>query len=236
MEKTIQTFRYLTKSFAAMTVIEFLVILGTTAVMDLVWYLTDRYNSIHLVRPLTAPFELTSAVFALLIGLLLFTINFKAALANGISRKTFLLANLLAAALVAAVFSIFNMIVVLVHGLFWPVFLSFEVIYPNAGWTGSLALQFSIYFLLLVTGWFVTLAYYRSNLAAKWAISLAPFGLFGLLVEASHLAGGAVFMAIWEYLQLNFGDPYRAAASLLVYAAILYGLVYLLIRRAPLKE
>jgi hypothetical protein len=35
---------------------------------------------------------------------------------------------------------------------------------------------------------------------------------------------------------MTTSGPYKATVSWLVYAAILYGLVYLLIRRAPLKD
>ena len=37
-------------------------------------------------------------------------------------------------------------------------------------------------------------------------------------------------------MKMSMGTPYRAALSMLVYSVILYGLIYLLIRRAPLKD
>ena len=124
MKKMLQTLKYLYKGYALLIAIGFLSILGSAAITDLIYYLTSGYfkNSPapQTVR-ITVPMDAAAAVCALLIGLILFLVNFKVALANGISRRTFLLANFPAAGITAAVFSIFNLAVVQVHGLFWPV-------------------------------------------------------------------------------------------------------------------
>jgi hypothetical protein len=235
MEKTFQTFRYLTKNFAVVTGIGFLVILSNVAVTELIFFLTNRYNSARQVVPLTASYEVTAGIFALLTGLVLFLVTFKVALANGISRKTFLLANLPAAGLVAAAFSIFNIVIVQVHGLFWPITSISSQIYPDISWAGSLVFQFALYFLLIVAGWFIALAYYRSSKAGRWAISLSPFVLYGLLQVIDARTGGTVFGAIEAYQRVSM-QVEIASVTMLAYAAILCGLVYLLVRRAPLKD
>ena len=138
--------------------------------------------------------------------------------------------------MVAVALSIFNLIVVLVHRLFWPITFLSELFYPQAGWAGLLLLRFALNVLLIVTGWFITLAYYRSIVPVKWAISLAPFVLYGLMKAADARSGGAIFTSIGDYLKWSTTGPYQAAVSWLAYAAILCGLVYLLLRRAPLKD
>jgi hypothetical protein len=236
MKKTLQTFRYLSRTFRVMIFIEFLVILCTLATSDVIYFLTDyAYNKVHPVVMLSAPFEVTAGIFALLIGLALFLTTFKVALANGISRKTFWLANLPAAAMAAAAFSIFNLFIVFVHGLFWPMGLISNWIYPGSSWPWLLVLQFALYFLLIMAGWFISLAYYRSSIPVKWAISLAPFVLYGLLKVADARSGGVIIQAINEYQRASMAMD-RAPLTLLAYSVILYGLVYLLIRRAPLKD
>ncbi len=236
MKKTLQTLRYLFKSSSMGIVFGFLVILITVAISDLVYFLTDyAYNTVHPVVTLMVPFEVTAGIFALLIGLVLFIATFKVALANGISRKTFLLANLPAAWIAAAAFSIFNLVVVKVHGLFWPITTIIGWNYPQIGWAELLIFQFALYFLLITAGWFITLAYYRSSVPVKWAISVAPFVLFGLLRVAQARSGYPIFAAILEYLLWSLSGP-RAVFSMFAYSATLCGLVYLLIRRAPLKD
>jgi hypothetical protein len=236
MTKTLPTFRYLFKAFSRQTLIGFLISLGNLAIVDLVFFLTDRAYGAHQVIPLAVPFEMADGIFVFIISLVLFVSHFKVALANGVSRKTFLLANLPAAILVAAALSIFNLIVVQVHNLFWPVFFYSEVFYPQTHWAGLLILQFGLYLLLIGSGWFITLAYYRSSTPVKWAISLAPFVLAGLMSVVNAWARGVIFTSIGQYFRWSTVDPYRAAASWLIYAAILGGLVYLLLRRAPLKD
>jgi hypothetical protein len=235
MNKILPTFRYLLKGFTSLGVIAIFSILGNVAFTNLIYQLTDRYDGVHQVAAVTAPMDVTAGVFALLTGMLLFLANFKVALANGVSRKTFLLANLPAAAVFAAVLALFNGLVLLIHGLFWPIVLVTHLFYPGIHWTGILPLQFAQYFLLMVMGWFVTLAYYRSSVPVRWAISLAPFVLFGLYLAANAKTNGSVYAALTDFWLATMRPAGIAVISLLVYSAILSGLVYLLLRRAPLK-
>ena len=94
MKKTFQIARYLFKSLVWVTVSGFFTFLVNVAITDLVYHLTDRNIAPHPFVSLTTPFEVVGITFALLIGLIPFIANFKVALANGVSRKTFLLANL----------------------------------------------------------------------------------------------------------------------------------------------
>ena len=236
MKKTLQTFRYLFRSYVWMTCIGFLSILGGAAITDLVFQLTNRHNAVQQVVTLSAPFEITAGIFAFLTGLLLFIANFKVALANGISRKTFLLANFPIAVIAAVALSIFNMAALMVHGLFWPIELISSLIYPHTAWGGSLLLQFALFLLLIVVGWTITLTYYRCNVPTKWIVSLAPLMLIILVQQVNAQSGGAVKRAIGDYLHMSMGTPYMAALFMLAYSVILYGLIYLLIRRAPLKD
>jgi hypothetical protein len=239
MKKTLQTFRYLTNRFSMGMVIGFLVILGTVAVTDWAFFLTSQYSMVNQDLSLTVPFEFVTGIFALLIGLVLFVADFKVALANGISRRTFLIANLPAAGIAAAAFSFFDLIVVELHGLFWPINSFSAILFPVTDRSELLivqfTLQFALYFLLIMTGRFIILAYYRSSPLVKWAISLAPFILFGLVQVADARSGGTISRAISDYLHWSLNFP-RAVISMLFYSAVLYGLIYLLIRRAPLKD
>ena len=236
MTRTLPAFRYLFKAFSRLTLIGFLISLGNLAIVDLVFHLTARAYGAHQVVPLTAPFEMADGIFVFIVGLILFIPHFKVALANGVSRKTFLLANLPAAILLAAVLSIFNLIVVQVHNLFWPIIFVSELYFPQIHWAGLLILQFGLYLLLIVSGWFITLAYYRSSAPVKWTISLAPFVLYGLLKVVNAWMGEVIFTSVREYIRWSMIDPSHVAVPCMAYAAILCGLVYLLLRRAPLKD
>jgi hypothetical protein len=234
MEKILQTMRYLSTGFILMFAIGFGTLLGNVLFTNLIFHITDRANIGRAAGPLTVPLEMTASVFALLIGLILFLSNFKVAIANGISRRTFLIANLPVALLAAAALSLLNGIVVLVHGFFWPVVSLTQLFYPQGA--GLLLLQFGLYFLLIAAGWVISLAYYRASIPMRWAISLSPFVLIALLRMINFETGGEVSSFIRYTLGLTGQpNPYQGAAFLFLYAAMLLGATYLLIRRAPLK-
>ncbi|HMN63174.1 MAG TPA: hypothetical protein PJ988_22600, partial [Anaerolinea sp.] len=163
MNKTLPTFRYLMKSITTAMMIEVVVILGNVAVTDLVFFLTNKYSLTNEDLSLTVPFEFVTGNFALLLGMVLFISDFKVVLANGVSRKTYWLATLLSAGTAAAAFSMFNLLVMIVHGLFWPIVFITELFYPQIGWAGLFIFQFILYFLLIMLGRLVALAYYRSS-------------------------------------------------------------------------
>ena len=235
--KTIRpTFQYLLHGFAFMSIIAFISILMNVAITNLIYHLTARYQGNNAAAELTVPVEVTAGVFALVIGMILFLINFKVALANGVSRKSFLLANLPAAALLAAALALFNIIVLAVHRLFWPAVMPTQLTFPAINLPGLLALQTALYLLLVFAGWFISLAYYRSTNAGRWAISLAPVALYALFRVLNAQMGGGLGLALREYWLVTMrSTPLAAVLTLLAYAAALYGLVYLLLRRAPVR-
>jgi hypothetical protein len=241
MNRALRTIRYLAKSSLLVTVIGFFTILLSWGITYLIFQLTDHYHQANTVGPLTAPLEFTASVFVLIISLSYFLSHFKVALANGISRRTYILASLPAAALTASAFSLFNLGVLLFSQLGWPIVMVTNLVYPHISWFGLFAVQFSQYLLLILAGWFVALTMYRSSKPVKWIIALTPFALVYGLQAADNLSGGLVYKAIHDYLIVTFGlqsanpQPYTAIGFLLMYAALIYGLVFLLIRRAPYK-
>lgn len=238
MKKVLPTLRYLLKSYSKVIVIGFLSMLVTIAITDVIFYLTDRWNTDHQIVSLTVPFELTTGIFAVMIGLLLFILNFKMMLANGVSRKSYLIANLPAALAAAAVFSLFNLASAEIHSQFWKINFIANLVYP-INWFGLLVFQFALYLFLIALGWAIALAYYRSSVPVKWIFTMSPFVLLYLLFADQSRT---LYYAIEEPLKILMGlreDPhnhFQAAGSMLAGFALLSGIVYLLLRRAPLKN
>jgi hypothetical protein len=238
MNATLKTFRYLVRGYSVMATIAAISILSCVAIVNLVFRLTDGYDgafSTPTGAPLTVPTEVTAWIFALVTGIALFLTNFKVMLVSGVSRKTFWLASLPAAALLAATLAFFNLLVVAIHGLWWPLVLISELIFPGLGWIGLFLIQFARNLMSLVLGWFIVLAYYRSSRLMKWVISLAPVALISLLLTANAQTQGdtgAGLQTLWQAAMRS--SPAAAALTMLFTAAVVYGLVYLLLRRAPL--
>jgi hypothetical protein len=236
MDKILQTMRYLSTGFTLMLGIAFGSLIGNALVTNLIFHLTDRSNLGRTVGPLTVPLEFTAVVFALIIGLILFLANFKVVIANGVSRRTFFLANLPVALLAAAVLALMTTVVVLVYSLFWPVMPLSLVIYPLFGWPGLLFLQWALYFMAIAAGWLISVAYYRASVAMRWVITLVPLVLITQLRAIDTQSGGAVDAFVRTSFGLgNPSNPYQGGMFLLAYGVLLAGVVYLLIRRAPVK-
>ena len=126
--------------------------------------------------------------------------------------------------------------IVLIYGHFLPISIISDLIYNHIGWVESLALQTALYFLLVMLSRVITLIYYRSSKPVKWIVSLTPLMLIILDLQIYKSSVGESHRIIGEFVKISMGTPYRAALSMLAYSAVLCGLIFLLIRRAPLKD
>jgi hypothetical protein len=236
MDKILKTTRYLFRSVMGFMVIGFLSILGNLAITNAIFYFSRKAGEVD--RQLSNHTEVTAGIFILLISLLFFSIQFKVMLDIGVSRKYFFWANIAALAAVSAVFALFVSLVTLAHLPFEPMILLSQSLYSGSSLFDSTIFQLAAYFLMAMLGWTIHLAYYRSGTAMRWVISLAPFVLLWILASAIRSSGD-----LWNLLAAmgGFSDPgapnqYIGSLSFFALAALLGGVVYLLIRRAPLKD
>jgi hypothetical protein len=235
--KLFVTFTYLLKGFMNLTLMAFLCILANLALTMLIYRLTDQSGRTLSMVMLTAPVDVTAGLFALLAGLLMLLANFRVALANGVSRKTFLLANLPAAVTMAAGLALINQALLLVFEPYQPFIMVTHLIYPTSGWIGILLVQVAQYFSLIAAGWLIVLAYYRGSVLARWIISVTPFALLGLYRVVDVSTGGKFAALFGEFWLLTMrSTTIMATITMVVYSGVLVVLVYLLIRRAPIKN
>jgi hypothetical protein len=239
MEKTLQTLSYLSRYLARLLGIGLLCAVGSVVISDWIFYSTGGYSLRDVTQ--TLPYEFIAALFALIAGGQFFVPHFKVALANGISRKTFLLACLPGVAAFAAALAIFSLILAWAHSLFWPAVLITHLFYPFSAGVGIVLVQFTLYFLLAVLGCFTAVLLYRAGGLARWAFILTPLALY-IAVRADGNTGGHFFTPFNLALRVALGlrgplapNAYIASLTLFLSAALICGLVYLLLRRAPIK-
>lgn len=235
MNRTLQTIRYLIRNLRWMMIAGVLVMLGVVILTDYIFYRTGGFNLSQSSVPGTV--EMTAGVFSLLIGLLYFRPHFRVALANGISRKTLMLANLPAAGLMAVVFAFATQVILNVHNLIWPISSITNAFYPSTiDWLRAALIQFLLYFMLICLGSFVSFIYYRSNTMMKWIISLAVCFVFFLPTIAPQDYYMSIAPAIHDFLVWCRIGFVRAPLMLLGFSAILFEMTFLLVYRAPLKD
>jgi hypothetical protein len=126
----------------------------------------------------------------------------------------------------------------------------YELMYPGRASESALQmygkgflLNVSMYLAIIGIGYFITIAYYRMNKAAKIAVSIGVPALFiyGLPILDATVTHGAISEAIWKFLSFAFGmqnsgNPYFAVVTCLLTACIFAALSWLMMRRAVIKD
>jgi len=238
MNRILQTMRYLTKSIINPTLFALVVTVAMVAISDFTFFNTGQFSLTKSQSALTMPLELTSGCFSLLIGAVIFLGNFRVSLANGISRRTFMLANLPVAMLLAAIFSIATIVITKVHNLFWPINTLSEGIMienPNLNNAWPMIFQFSLYLFLILGGRFITSVYYRSNRWIRVILSLVPIMVFIFMLRATNGNQG-VFPRVITSLFFYVIQPENIINFLILGSLVMFALTWLVIYRAPLKD
>jgi len=174
--------------------------------------------------------------------LVIFNPSLRYILSQGISRKRFFLAMSLNIALLAAILALLSTIFYIISLKVANVWMIYELIYHNQSIPGILVWEFAALLFLGVLGWFIRLVYYVSDLRTKLLVSILPFVLASLLILFNALVNGAIGHAIWQFLKTVMGfsytdpNPYIGMVSMLVAAVILSGAIFLLLRRAQVKD
>jgi hypothetical protein len=245
MNKILPAFKYLLKNSYSIILIGFANVIFNAAVIDAIFFITARQNGYDYLttKPtLTMTFEYTSAIYTFVICIILFVTYFKTLVANGVSRRSIFMAYIPVILVMSIIFALWNILVMLTHWPFVDVILASQLIYPNNNLGSLLLYPTLLCFFTGVLGWLITLAYYRATNLVRWIISLAPFTLLGIfivlninakgLLSSRLLLGNKVLMGTAS----NPHNPFIAALSLGSMSVILLAIIYLMLRRAPLRD
>lgn len=205
--------------------------------------------------------EFATVIFLFVGGLNSFKENFYMGIQNGITRKNIFISHLLEMLVIAGIMALIDQVIMLlgnwlaqsIDALIFAGIL--DVTYPgyalaHGGFlvtVTNLAFKFAIYLLAMSLGYLITQSYYKMNKFLKIMVSAGiPILLFlvlpildtvlydqGIITRtmASRLAEGfTIFMGI------NTGNPWLGCVFVLLVAAILSGLSWLLIRNAVVKR
>ena len=184
---------------------------------------------------------LTSVVFIFILGLNCFTSAFRFMQANNVSRQRFYIANVLALSVISLFMATIDTTLGLVLRLLIPYSGMTEQLYGTAAFLPELIWTFTLAALAAHAGWVINMIYYRSNKIQKILVSVSPLFAFITLVYINRRTAGAFGTFLMEFLTTLLGfsngpNPYIAALSFTTGAAIMAGLGFLLIRRAPVKD
>lgn len=200
--------------------------------------------------------EMSSVIFLFILGLSSFKDNFHMFLQNGLSRKTLFLSEVLSMLVIAVGmsivdFSILKLIKLIsenVRGL--KATSIFEMSYYKhidsisnlQMYTEKLIFQIGMYLAISLVGYFIAIAYYRMNKAAKRAVAIGvPVGFSCILplIDAT-LTNGKITKFINDVITYAFGiksgNPYHAMITFLIVAITFGCFSWLVMRKAVVKN
>ena len=181
-------------------------------------------------------------VWIFVLGLVVFTPSFKYLLSQGMSRRRFFTVMSASIALLAVAFSLLSTIFYAINLKVAKVFMVFELMYPNHNILNILTWEFAALLFMGMLGWFIRLIYYQSDRNTKLVVTFVPFIAASLLIFFNILLDGAIGHGIWEFLKVLLGftfsipNSFIGAASMTAAAAILGVPIYLMMRRAQIKD
>lgn len=234
MKRVWAVFRYMIREAAMPVAIYYIVIALLLAVG---FSVQIAYNN---VRIGFNGVKFATTVFLFVAGLNSFKSPYLFLQANGITRRCFIRSGTLALAAVAAGMTLIDAALNGFLGIIAPADGELpSLLYPNAGFAGTLVWTLAVNLLSAFAGWFVTMLYYRLSKTGKVALSLSPAVVFVALALLDPAMG--VWRAIGTALRYAMGlagtpNPYVGALTIAAAAAALAGFCFLLVRRAPVKE
>jgi hypothetical protein len=181
--------------------------------------------------------DMVSIVTLFVMGLNIFKTYFKFYSANGVSRRTLFISNISAIAAFAAVMTLIDVFALQIFGnIFYrgsilEQALSFNVIQMTL-------FRFLVYFSVALLGFLITTLYYRMNKTLKIAVSVGVPMLFLNILPAVdfYLLNYFLTNSLKKAISFLFSSFYMGTASVLILAAIEAVFIWLLVRRARVKQ
>lgn len=190
--------------------------------------------------------DIIAFIWMLILGLIFFKPSFKFMLSYGISRKRFFKGTMLCLIIISLLGAAAVMLISVASRNYVNINVLYEILYKNLHPLGFVVWSFTLLLLMGVLGLFINLLYYRSSRQMKYIISLSPLVLSASLTIFDILSNGGMLRSLFHFLVLAMGfpggvsestpNPYIGALTMLTLSAVISGFIFLLIRRAPIKD
>lgn len=199
--------------------------------------------------------EMVGVIFIFVVGLCSFKERFYLCLQSGVSRKTLFISFLLASGITVAIMGLVDLLLpVLINLVFQDTNMmsffeqSYVIAFENKGvlfFLNQWGFSFSLYWVMMVAGYFISILYYRMSTPVKVAVSVGVpvFCIYILPVLDYTVFQFKFFSFLSQFVAFALGvDGYpqlRAwmpVISFLAATAVLSGVAFLLMRKAVLKK
>lgn len=197
--------------------------------------------------------EFSTVIFIFIAGLNSFKNSFKFTQGNNVTRKTFFKGLIISTLPIAALMAVADVILNRIYNLFVACPTMYDMLYDKgfgqSVWNqsnslgtlfGTMLFLVFLYTVAFNFGIFINLIYYRSNTVLKVIISIAPFVVITLLGNFHELLPEKFWNGLGNFLLRAFGlnnyNVYAPIFSFFTIAIVLSGFIFLLMRRAVVKD
>lgn len=202
--------------------------------------------------------EISTFIFMFVTGLVIFKESFYFSQSNNISRKTYFKGIMIAIVPTAAIASGIDIIINRIYNIFSPCPTIYDMGFGNfiaLGMEGikstwiqnndistlinTFLFLFTMYIMIFTVGLTIALIYYKCNKLMKTIVSILPV-IFIMLISSLTTIFPEMFnkigLVIGNMLGVSTRNPYAPIATFIGIAIILSGAIYLLIKKAVIKE
>ncbi len=205
--------------------------------------------------------EFSTLIFLFVAGLNSFRSYFYFSQGVSVARKTFVKGLIAGILPVTMLMSVIDVALNRIYNLFVPSPTMFDMLYTAYRDTGMMdyrtlefiwkqsneiyillstfAWQFALYTFVCLVGLLITLIYYRSNKWMRVVVSISPVFFFMLMRSLSNYLtdfSGSIISFMDKAFGYSNMNPYMAVITFLVAGGILSSFIYLLTRKAEIKE
>ena len=205
--------------------------------------------------------ELSSAIFIFVVGLNVFKENFYFIKANNLSRKSYFYGTVLSMVPISIGMSFIDLILNRIYNIFVNCPTNYDMIYTdyvniwnyaNNGLVQSNSLetlfntflfQVSVYLMVFLLGFVITMLYYKCNKLMKTVISIIPILLiivfnviFNMMVSNFPYLLGKISEALFYILGILPRNVYMTISTFSITSVVLAAVAYLLIRKMTIKQ
>lgn len=205
--------------------------------------------------------ELSSAIFIFVVGLNFFKENFYFIKANNLSRRSYFYGTILSMIPISIGMSLIDIILNRIYNIFVNCPTNYDMMYTNYinisnyannGWVQSNSLgtlfntflfQTSVYLLVFLLGFVITMIYYKCNKLMKTIISIIPIlliimfdmGFYIIALRFPYLTG-KIAEGLFYILGILPRNVYMTISTFSIISVVLAIVSYLLIRKMTIKE
>lgn len=205
--------------------------------------------------------ELSSAIFIFVVGLNFFKENFYFIKANNLYRRSYFYGTILSMIPISIGMSLIDIILNRIYNIFVNCPTNYDMMYTNYinisnyannGWVQSNSLgtlfntflfQTSVYLLVFLLGFVITMIYYKCNKLMKTIISIIPIlliimfdmGFYIIALRFPYLTG-KIAEGLFYILGILPRNVYMTISTFSIISVVLAIVSYLLIRKMTIKE